>query len=423
MRHRSWLIAIGLFALGSVYGWQSRVRESVKCEGGISLSGVILEVYRVREESIQYVVAANFGCRILASLPRFPLYSQGDELELYGKVEPLSEMPAQYAGYAEYLQRRGIGGTMRFPKVKKVSVGEKLIKKQVIQNRIQQIFQEPEASLVAAMVLNNVGTIPEDMNDQFQRTGVNHIISISGLHVTVITGALAGLLLFLPIPRWLRGVILTVVLWAYILFVGAPVAAQRAGWFWTLLIMALQLRRLVGLPTVLIVTALIIISAWPLALHDISFQLSLAGVAGVWLAPFLFKTWAKSWWRTLLVSSMGATVMTAPLVSFHFGSISFVSILANLLIIPPASAFLILSLAGLLVSFLVPFLGLIFSFTVHLLWLWMDMVTRFLSAWRWAAVSEIYLPTWGVFACYAAVVAFSIWLMRFQKRTWREVWE
>lgn len=426
-----WVAAVALFGLGGVYGRQAAQLPVTACAAAGGAEGIVQSVYEVGEERAQYVVALTPGCRLLLTTSRFPEYQVGDRLLLTGEVEPLTTMPSELSGYADYLRRRGFGGTMRYPEVQLSqsakasgdSRGTSPTLREIMHNQVVHIFQEPEASLVLAMVLNEAGTIPENVNEQFRRTGVTHIISISGLHVSIIAGTLVGLALFLPLRPWPRALLVLAAIWLYVAFIGAPVAALRAAWFWTLALFAFQLRRLVSLPTVILLTAVGFISVRPLVLQDISFQLSFAGISGIWLALFLFPAWRKTWWQGLLASSAGATLTTSPLVAYHFGLVSFISVASNLLIVPAVTAFLIAAIVGLLLSFVVPLAGLAMSFSVHLLWRWMDIVTAFMSAWDFAAAREVAFPLWAVFLSYGLLLAGSMGWVRYTRRSWREVWE
>jgi len=256
---------------------------------------------------------------------------------------------------------------------------------------------------------------------------VSHILAISGMNLSLMMLIVWGLALFLPMPRFLKVGLAAAIMWGYVWVIVFPVSAVRAAWFWTFALLALSSGSLVGLPAIFLLAVLVMVSVSPQVVWDIGFQLSVSAVAGMWLATFMTRGrgpgWLPKWiWFTAL-ATLGATVTTWPIVAYHFGIVSFVSLFANVLIVPAVAPFMVLSLLALPAGALNPLVGSVLSFPIHLLWVWMTGVARVLAHVPGAAMMDVYLPRWFLPVYYLAGFALVILILKHQHRNWREMWE
>ncbi|MEK7557044.1 MAG: ComEC/Rec2 family competence protein, partial [Patescibacteria group bacterium] len=374
-----------LLALGFVHGRESSRLLSRECELTLNVNAVIAAVHKIEAQRVQYIIEKEDGCRILMFGARFPLYGAGEKIRVTGEVESVQDFPEELTGYGKYLLRKGISGTMRYPDVaSERGSGPGL--RENLRWRVVRLFPEPEASAVLAMVLGQAGTLPGDTVDHFRRVGVTHILAISGMNLSLLTVAILGLSFLLPLKPGARTMLVIALMWLYVWLIVYPISAVRAAWFWTLALAGLQLRVLVSLPTIFLLAVAAMVTLDPRIILDIGFQLSVSAVAGMWVAGFLTprfakeKKWLPRWLRVTILATVGATITTWPIVTYHFGIISLVSLPANILIVPPVSAFMILSLLAIATSFFPP-LGLVLSFGVRVLWQWMTGVASILAAW------------------------------------------
>jgi competence protein ComEC len=202
----------------------------------------------------------------------------------------------------------------------------------------------PDAPLAKALLIAEDDELTPALRDAFARSGLVHILSISGLHVTIVAGAVVLLLEALRLSRraaLVGGVLLTA---GYVLLIGAPAPAVRAA----VMFGAMAAAKLLQRPTTPW-AALALGAGWPLALDPalvlgIGWQLTVAGMAGLIVAGDLQRrvvrprvTGWRRWLAGELTTSVIASLVTAPLVAWYFGRASLIAPLANLAAGPVAN--------------------------------------------------------------------------------------
>lgn len=216
-------------------------------------------------------------------------------------------------------------------------------------------------ALYLALILGDQGSITPEMRQAFSRTGTSHLLAISGLHLGMLAGLgfLASFWLLRRFP-WLllrlnavkaATVLAAGPMAAYAWIAGGSPATQRA----EIMILAGLLLVLAGrpreVPSALALAALAILAFSPLLLFSLSFQLSFVSVAALayvlprWLSspdperPPRGRTgkWSRKalfWAKGAFLTSLTATLATAPLVAASFHTVSILGVLVNLLAIP-----------------------------------------------------------------------------------------
>lgn len=253
---------------------------------------------------------------------------------------------------------------------------------------IRQNVGNPDAAAVlTALVTGHRQWIDQDLRTLFSRAGANHILAISGLHLSIV--ALVSFFLFnrlfscLPllvipgIARKLAAVFTLVPLIFYALISGLSPSTQRALTMVVMVMVCLAIEREADTVNALAAAFIAILIVWPGALFSISFQLSffavlfiLGGMAVVKKLTADVDTGASFFTRTIksigmfMAVSLFAILGTQPLVMHYFNQISFAGIFTNLILIPGAG-FLALPL-GLSALFAHPFTPGLSAFLVTL---------------------------------------------------------
>jgi competence protein ComEC len=86
-----------------------------------------------------------------------------------------------------------------------------------------------EAAVVRGMVLGDRSLMPEELQKSFQRSGITHVLAISGQHVVIVAGVIYFLIRILAIAPTIRAGLTMGLVWLYILIAGSPPSAIRAG--------------------------------------------------------------------------------------------------------------------------------------------------------------------------------------------------
>ena len=221
-------------------------------------------------------------------------------------------------------------------------------------------------ALVVTLAVGDRSGLPADVRDDFNASGLAHILSVSGLHIAVVALVLLFSLRWLLL-RWTRlaarldvrriaGLLAIPALWAYVLLTGAEVPAVRSGIMATGLIAARLFQREPESFTQLAWAAVACLAWDPAQLHSVSFQLSFGAVLGLMtlsrplraLIPLAPPDPAEHGWRTWpararehalqgAVASLAASLATAPVVAATFHRQSLVAVAANVVALPLAS--------------------------------------------------------------------------------------
>jgi ComEC/Rec2-related protein len=211
--------------------------------------------------------------------------------------------------------------------------------------------------LFLALALGDRRGLEPALRARLSRTGTAHLVALSGLHVGSALLAAAGvarwclrrLALWLgPDVAWGGGADV-LALWvglavaaSYVLVAGAPVSARRALTMAAAFVLASSLGRGPSAWNALALAALVVAWLEPESVGSLGLQLSLASVAGLLLAAPLavgggWRAWR--WLRGAVVSSVAATLATAPLLGLAFGQIPLASFWCNPVAIPLLGVF------------------------------------------------------------------------------------
>jgi len=295
---------------------------------------------------------------------------EGEETFKYGEVirlrGALSTPPeGEEFSYREYLSRQGIHSYLSSVKVTRLPVpcsGNPLLRwiydfKDKALGVIYEIFPDPEASLLAGILLGTDSGMSPQVQQAFRDTGTTHIIAISGFNITILAGFLMSIS-----GRFLgkrRGPLVALVgISLYTILVGAEPSVVRAAIMGGLGIFARQVGRRQTALNSLAFTAAFMCLWNPFMPWDVSFQLSFAATLGLILYAQPFENWVlkllnritlparaekiASYISIYLLFTLAAQLTTLPVIAWHFGRIPLISILSNPLILPVQPAVMIL---------------------------------------------------------------------------------
>ncbi|HEV2671528.1 MAG TPA: DNA internalization-related competence protein ComEC/Rec2 [Gemmatimonadales bacterium] len=214
-----------------------------------------------------------------------------------------------------------------------------------ISERSRRLFGT-RAPLVDALVIARRAELDAELRERYTRSGLAHLLSISGLHVAFFAAWLNVLLVRLRCNTRARFVAGTVVMLAYIWLLGFPAPATRSAAMLVLLDVAKLRQRVVAPRGCVALAALCVMLADPWSVQSIGAWLSVAAVAAVIWAGRATERHPQV--VRLLAPAAAATLLTAPITAYAFGTVAPVGVVANLVAIPLAGV----AVPGLMVALL-----------------------------------------------------------------------
>ncbi len=297
----------------------------------------------------------------LASLP--PGAGPGARISVLARLEPVPQ-PAMPGGYdpARRAFYQGIGAAgfgLGHPRLLEAAEDRGIERlRHGIATRIGKAIADPAAAGVAIALTTGLrGDLPRAAHQAIRDAGLAHLLAISGLHLGLVAGlvfaavraALAlwpGVALRYPVKKWAAATAIAAAFF-YMLLAGATVPTQRAFVMVSLALLAVMVDRLeIGMRLVALAAFAVLILE-PYALTTASFQLSFAAVAALvavyeWLAPSLSEARSRLgrapfFLAATLLTTIVATLATAPFAAHHFGRIAAYGLAANLIAVPAAA--------------------------------------------------------------------------------------
>ena len=246
--------------------------------------------------------------------------------------------------------------------------------------------------------------------ESFKISGVAHIVAVSGMNVVIIVTLLLFVMRFLKSKKWLKFLIITLVLVGYCYLCDFTPSVVRATIMALVVLSAKFVGRQNDIMSSLGLSCILICCIWPLSIFDVGFLMSFASVLGIVLffAPFNNFLNKKCKIPNFLSSSISVTVVAQigiyPIMASYFNSFSLYSIPANVVIVPIFSLAYILLFATTIISLILPFL----SFTLFLPSVVMSFVNWFPSVFVNLPFANLYVFELGALSIfYYAFLLFS----------------
>jgi len=304
----------------------------------------------------------------------------GDTVSGIGTMNTLrgKRNPGEF-DFKKYYVRKGIFGRL-YSNTDQVKLSEKnwdvslsgfyLRVRTAIKKRLASAIG-PESGLLTALILGDKSLVDPEVKQSFVRTGVIHVLAVSGLHVGFILILLISLARLFRVPWGWDRIFLLLGLLFYVGLTGGKPSVVRASIMAGLYLLAPVVNRPVNIWNIIALAALAILVADPLALQDLGFQLSFTSVISIIvlyeqlqrILPERLKvsrirnkgiqyTWA------LFLVSLSAQIGTLPLIAYYFHRVSMVAFLANLIIVPLVGVLLATGFLIILIGWL-PGLGVV----------------------------------------------------------------
>jgi competence protein ComEC len=305
--------------------------------------GFVAEVPRRSQGEVRVVVDTPRGRLLLSAPEPVPELPVGGGVEATGAVRHAADWEAAY------LARHGVASVLEAPRIHPLLVARGGIDS--ITDGIRARGEEalgrgtpaPEAALLRGFVLGEDDRIDSRTVTEFQRSGLAHLLAVSGQNVVLLALLAMPILALLGVPLRARLACILALIAIYVPVTGAGPSIQRAGVMGAAGIVAALSGRPASRWYAMALAAAITLVMNPRAAGDAGWQLSFAAVAGIalWAAPLreLFGVGARTnGVRSAIAEgaavTVAATLATAPLMAHHFEAVSIAALPANLLALP-----------------------------------------------------------------------------------------
>ncbi|WP_194303822.1 ComEC/Rec2 family competence protein [Chryseobacterium sp. Tr-659] len=289
--------------------------------------------------------------------------------------------------YAQYLKRRGIDCQIFFLKeISSIERTDLSLSEKIDQYRFNVLksIDKTEMStrtkeFLKGIILADRTEIETDTLDDFNRSGLIHFLAISGTHIVVIFGMFYFVLIrFAPLKFRKYAVVLSLCfIWLFAIFIGFGNSVLRSCIMLTVYFIFILLQRKPDLLHSLALSAFIILIIDTRQIFDVGFQLSFLAVLGIfWLNQPLLKYFPKQdhYFKKLIFNtitiSLSAQLATLPLVLYYFHQFSFISLIANFVVVPFSEIIIVFSfLMTAFIAFHIDFelMNVIYDFMIQIL--------------------------------------------------------
>ena len=357
----------------------SSVQDRIRSLSSALVSGEVYSV-RAKENSIDLILS---DARLLLDEDSYPLCSVKTSLEgkieyLPGTVLILSGRPEPIAGprnpgefdFRSYYAARNIYYSLEDASVLSAAKSHSFVRSLLL--KAGGIFSDAldacagnDAPFFQAMVLGDRRELSDEVSLLFQITGILHILSISGLHISILGAAFRNMLKKAGASLELSVLLPLGIVILYGMMTGNGISALRAVIMYLVSSYGMIAGRIYDMQSALAVAAMLLLFVRPACLYDSGFLMSFTAASGVgFILPVLSRTFAHSEGahrtkkvyvclnkaRGSVLASLSILLMTLPVTLYFYYEVSLCGILLNLLALPAASVILMSGTAAMLLG-------------------------------------------------------------------------
>ncbi|MBP6623688.1 MAG: ComEC family competence protein [Chitinophagaceae bacterium] len=282
---------------------------------------------------------------------------------------------------------------------------------------LQQCLKDSTAfGLAEALLVGYKKNMDQETMQAYSKTGIAHIIAISGMHMALVYSSLKNLLMLLPIFKSNRKIAIVIALtfmWFFALLTGLPPSVTRAACMFSFLAIGELSDRKITSYNNLAASAFMLLCINPNWLADIGFQLSYLAVLSLQIfysriySQLYFKqTLIDISWK-LLAATIAAQILTFPLCIYYFHQFPILFLLTNLVAIPATTLILYLEIITLLFSWIKPlaaYLGKVIVCLIH----WLNTCIKSLSQLEFISWNQLHIQLWQMMLLFGIVIVFTL---------------
>lgn len=372
----------------------------------LRFEGNVLSVPEIKSTSKRFVFrtksinAENAQANLLVTVGMYADVRYGDTLLLTGGIEVpeiIESEDGRDFDYKAYLEMQNIHYLMKRPAIQVLArdAGNPLMtflygvrQKSVV--TMQRLFSETESALLAGILLGVKSGLGEELETDFRRVGLIHIVVLSGANITIIASAILSSLSFMPRTNAFATAAVAMILFA--LLVGLSATVMRATIMALLALFAQGVRREYRVVRALSVALFLMVMLNPrILVFDPSFQLSfLATLALIYVTPLLEKPLSyipESFsLREFVTTTVATQLFVTPYIVYLMGDISIISVIVNVLVLPFIPLTMLTGFLSVVAAFIHDVMAIPFVWITHVLMSYELAVVSWFSDLSFAAI-------------------------------------
>ena len=354
---------------------------------------------------------------ILVTTDRTTVVSYHDVVQISGTLERPENFTTDLGrtfNYQGYLEAKGVEYRISFADVTVVEernggiIGWLLSLKQSFMQQLDSVLIEPEGSLADGLLLGLNQGLGDQLEEDFRRSGIIHIVVLSGYNIMLVVAFVMYILSFFLRER-LRLMFGLLAIVSFALIVGLSATVVRASIMAALLLVAQTFRRSYDVLRALLLAGLAMLVINPyLLIYDIGFQLSFMATLGLIAAlPFFSANDQPEVLTSIkgyLVATIATQIAVLPLLIYHIGEVSIVSVIVNVLVLPMVPLAMFTSFVSALLAYVALPIGLLFGFISSLTLSYIIYVAQLFASLPFATITLPVVSPWLIPGMYGVLV-------------------
>lgn len=358
------IMAVGLYCFYESFVYRPIIAYD---NSEVSFSGKIVDIREYTGDKGMYTVKGKINGKENATLTVYAdLYDCriNDYFKFKGIVKTLQN---DYLWNSkDYYKSKGIYLTANELKIYEITANNDFSVTRILKGYteyakdfINKNLNEQSGSMLSAMIFGDKSNMSSDDKTLFYRTGIGHIMAVSGLHLVIFCGIFSSIFEMLRLSKFKKFIFLEIIIAAFVICSGFSMSIQRAALMSTISNLAVLFTRKADTLNSICLAFIILTAVNPFSITDPSLILSVAGTfsAGVF-APYLIKNFKEDNFIKRrfknFVYMFAVSLFVFPFSVIFFGESSFISPIMNIVLTPLCLAALFLALIAVLIIFLNP---------------------------------------------------------------------
>jgi len=407
----------------------------------VTITGVIVREPDVRDTSQHLYIKTDYGL-LLVIAERSESLSYADEVRVVGKISLPEDFVTDLGrtfNYSGYLEAKGVSHLMRYPEsleIVSTGNGNELMSwlfraKQKFLSKLESILPYPEVGLAAGLLLGEKRALGEELNNIFRRTGIIHIVVLSGYNIMLVAAFFMFVSAYWFHFRW-RFIVSIIGITLFALLVGLSATVLRASIMASLVLLGRAMSKSASIVRVLFLAGTVMLLFNPfLLVYDPGFQLSFLATLGLVFAAAWFEdkmtfVTSKGRVKEFVVATLVTQIAVLPLLLYQVGEFSVVAIVVNLLVLPMVAAAMLLTFVTGILAFVSLPLATVAGWCATLVLTYILWVAESFGKLPWSALEVPAFPFALVLILYATMIGLYWYLLNRDKdplRGWQVIKE